>query len=86
MIKSIKIVLKISLAFALCLAWLGSTECAEPRTIANLAEKPPDSTYTPPTLESSSTSNYNNYYNYRLMMAELLLTKEAYPGSVPDLL
>ena len=80
MMEFFKIVSRVTIILILCSTWLNSIECADDWIPPlGFEQKQMNPAYVPPASNSSSTSNYNNYNNNRLIMEELLLTKEAYP-------
>lgn len=81
MIKFVKIVPVCHFILLLSWIWFGSIECNESFTVPwGFEESQTNPTYIPPASKSSSTSNYENFYNFKLIKEDLLLTKEAYPG------
>jgi hypothetical protein len=82
MIEFLSNVSRIIFALFLCSICLTLTDCTENWTAPwGFEEKTLNPTYVPPASKSSSTSNFENYYNYQSAKEEILLTKEAYPGS-----
>jgi len=60
---------------------LSLTDCTDNWTAPwGFEERNVNPAYVPPASKSSSTSNFENYYNYQSAKEEMLLTKEAYPG------